>query len=104
VGAGSAGAGLEFELFVESETPPHAVRATIAKTTRTESEIVLFFIFFSLSNDYPVYYWMNATRIIDKKDLFDFIRGISRPYGFLKSVGFKTDAHRYILHSGLHPL
>jgi hypothetical protein len=48
VGAGSAGAELKFGLFVKSDMPPHAVKAIIAKTTRIESEMVRFFIFFSL--------------------------------------------------------
>jgi len=52
VGAGSAGAGLELWLLVESETPPHAVRAIIAKTTKIEMGMVRFIIFFSFYQMY----------------------------------------------------
>jgi hypothetical protein len=93
VGAGSAGAGLEFGLFVESEMPPQAVRAIIAKTTKIESEIVRFFIFSPyIKRFFRFENWMNTTHMLCKKDIFIFIRGISEPYEFLKSLDVNTDA------------
>jgi hypothetical protein len=105
VGTGNAGAGLEFGLFVESETPPQAVRAIIAKTTRIESEIVRFFIFspyikylFRFKN------WMNTTHILCKKDFFIFIRAISEPYEFLKSDHNLPDILRILTNQNLLPI